>query len=185
MAVFDHLKTSLKEKWLQFFQNNRFWLVQEMEVQSVKTPDGGRRPPSYLILGAISALEPQLAEILLPFCKLNPDVDALIEVLELNFDPEVWLENNRDMFDDVSEEMVSDELGQILFNEMTDALMLEPDDDDGIDLSDLLLNGIADETWDDEDDFAATQSGKSSLEEQTKPPSQPGSDIISRLFPNS
>lgn len=85
MTFFDGLKDSLKHKWVQFFQSNRFWL--ELHSDTVATPDGGKRPASYLILGVISALEPQLAQLMLPFSKLNPDVDVLIEVLGLNFDP--------------------------------------------------------------------------------------------------
>lgn len=93
MAFFDSLMTSLKQKWLQFFSVNRSWLTRHMELESVKTPDGGRRPPSYLILGVINALEPQLTELMLPFSKLNPSVDALIDALELNFDPDLMLSN--------------------------------------------------------------------------------------------
>ncbi len=92
MTFFDGLKDSLKHKWVQFFQSNRFWL--DLHSETVATPDGGTRPASYLILGVISALEPQLAQLMLPFSKLNPDVDTLIEVLGLNFDPSL-LQSNR------------------------------------------------------------------------------------------
>ena len=93
MAFFDDFTTALKQKWLQYYQLNHAWLALQMELESVNTPDGGRRPPSYLILGILNALEPKLAQLMLPFAKLNPDSDALIEVLELNFDPEVALGN--------------------------------------------------------------------------------------------
>ena len=93
MAFFDDLTTSLKQKWLQFFQVNRSWLALQMDMESVSTPDGGRRPPSYLILGVANALEPQLAELMLPFTKLNQDVDALIDAVELHFDPDLMLGN--------------------------------------------------------------------------------------------
>ncbi|ARV60112.1 hypothetical protein BZZ01_17105 [Nostocales cyanobacterium HT-58-2] len=93
MAFFDSFTDSLKQKWLQFFQLNRDWIVMHMEIDSVYTPDGGRRPPSYLILGVINALEPKLAQLMLPFSKLNPDADTLVEVLELNFDPDAALGN--------------------------------------------------------------------------------------------
>ena len=93
MAFFDTLTASLQQKWLQFFQINRSWIVRHMEIQYVDTPDGGRRPPSYLILGVANALEPRLAELMLPFSKLNPDVDALLDALELNFDPDLMLGN--------------------------------------------------------------------------------------------
>ena len=93
MAVFNSFTDSIKQKWLQFFQANRDWIKLHMEVDSVYTPDGGKRPPSYLILGVVNALEPKLAQLMFPFSKLNPDADTLIEVLELNFDPDIVLGN--------------------------------------------------------------------------------------------
>ncbi|WP_375513774.1 DUF5331 domain-containing protein [uncultured Nostoc sp.] len=93
MAFFHSFTGSLKQKWLQFFQNNRDWITLHMQVESVYTPDGGKRPPSYLILGVVNALEPKLAQLMLPFAKLNPDADTLIEVLDLHFDPDFALGN--------------------------------------------------------------------------------------------
>ncbi|MBD2254609.1 DUF5331 domain-containing protein [Nostoc parmelioides] len=93
MAFFNSFTDSIKQKWLQFFQANRDWIKLHMEVDSVYTPDGGKRPPSYLILGVVNALEPKLAQLMFPFSKLNPDADTLIEVLELNFDPDIVLGN--------------------------------------------------------------------------------------------
>lgn len=91
MAFFDDFTSALKQKWLQYYELNHSWLALQMEVENVKTPDGGRRPSSYLILGVLNALEPKLAQLMLPFSKLNSDPDSLIEVLELNFDPDVAL----------------------------------------------------------------------------------------------
>jgi Family of unknown function (DUF5331) len=93
MAFFHSFTDSIKQKWLQFFQNNRDWITLHMEVESVYTPDGGKRPPSYLILGVLNALEPKLAQLMLPFAKLNPDADTLIQVLDLHFDPDFALGN--------------------------------------------------------------------------------------------
>lgn len=93
MAFFDSFTDSLKQKWLQFFQANRDWIILHMTVESVHTPDGGKRPSSYLILGVVNALEPKLAQLMFPFAKLNPDADTLIDVLDLNFDPDILLGN--------------------------------------------------------------------------------------------
>jgi len=93
MAFFDSFTDSIKQKWLQFFQANREWITLQMTVESVYTPDGGKRPSSYLILGVINALEPKLAQLMFPFAKLNPDADTLIEVLDLHFDPDIALGN--------------------------------------------------------------------------------------------
>ena len=93
MAFFYGFTDSLRQKWLNFYQANRDWISLHMQVESVYTPDGGKRPPSYLILGVANALEPKLAQLMLPFSKLNPDADTLIEVLDLHFDPEMLLGN--------------------------------------------------------------------------------------------
>lgn len=93
MSFFHSFTEALKQKWLQFFQINRDWISVHMEVESVYTPDGGRRPPSYLILGVVNALEPKLAQLMLPFSRLNPDADTLISVLDLHFDPDIALGN--------------------------------------------------------------------------------------------
>lgn len=94
MAFFYSFTESLKQKWLQFFQSNHDWIMLQMQVESVYTPDGGKRPPSYLILGVVNALEPKLAQLMLPFSRLNPDADTLIEVLGLHFDPNMELGHN-------------------------------------------------------------------------------------------
>ncbi len=93
MAFFDSFTDSIKQKWLQFFQANREWIMLQMTIESVYTPDGGKRPSSYLILGVVNALEPKLAQLMFPFAKLNPDADTLIEVLDLHFDPDIALGN--------------------------------------------------------------------------------------------
>ncbi|MBD2357501.1 DUF5331 domain-containing protein [Tolypothrix sp. FACHB-123] len=93
MAFFHSFTESIKQKWLLFFQTNRDWITLHMQVESVYTPDGGKRPPSYLILGVVNALEPKLAQLMLPFSKLNADADTLIEVLDLHFDPDMALGN--------------------------------------------------------------------------------------------
>jgi len=46
MAFFQNFTDSIKQKWLQFFQVNRDWITLHMTVDSVYTPDGGKRPSS-------------------------------------------------------------------------------------------------------------------------------------------
>jgi hypothetical protein len=91
MAFFENFTTSIKQKWLDYFQTNRGWLSLQMENHSVRTPDGGRRPSSYLILGVVNAIEPKLGNLMVPFYRLNANEDALVEVLGLNFDPDMEL----------------------------------------------------------------------------------------------
>ena len=92
MAFFDTFSVALKQKWLDYYQANRAWLLLHMTADNtVATPDGGKRPVSYLILGIAAALEPELQQLMLPFSKLKPDADSLIEVLGLNFDPDIAL----------------------------------------------------------------------------------------------
>lgn len=120
MAFFNSFTDSIKQKWLQFFQVNRDWITLQMAIESVYTPDGGKRPSSYLILGVVNALEPKLAQLMFPFAKLNPDADTLIEVLDLNFDPDIVLGNRfsptrepkiySDVSEDISEDIPEDVL---------------------------------------------------------------------------
>jgi hypothetical protein len=91
MTFFEKFTTELKDKWLHYYKVNRSWLNLHLQVTSVPTPDGGRRPPSYFILGVTNALEPKLAQLMLPFSQLNPDAESLIQVLGLDFDPEIAL----------------------------------------------------------------------------------------------
>ena len=142
MAFFDDLTTSLKQKWLQFFQINRFWLTLQMEAEAVYTPDGGRRPSSSLILGVVTALEPQLAELMLPFSQLNPDADALIDVLELNFAPDLLLGdrfNSQIMSGELSDDLIIEALTNLdpadlneSLDQMTDEVVLVQTADDSV-----------------------------------------------------
>ena len=125
MAFFDNFTDSLKQKWLEFFQMNHGWITRHMEVESVYTPDGGRRPPSYLILGVVNALEPKLAQLMLPFSKLNPDADTLIDVLELNFDPDLVLGNRINPI--AGPELSEDTLIEVSQIEVSDVVALDED----------------------------------------------------------
>jgi hypothetical protein len=93
MAFFENFTSVIRQKWLDYVQSNRPWLELQMRQTSVRTPDGGRRPSSFLVLGVINALEPKLSNLMVPFYQLNSDEDALVEVLGLNFDPEMALDN--------------------------------------------------------------------------------------------
>ncbi len=93
MAFFENFTSVIRDKWLDYFRANRTWLEVQMSSTSVRTPEGGRRPSSFLILGVVNALEPKLSNLMVPFYQLNSDEDALIDVLGLNFDPEAVLDN--------------------------------------------------------------------------------------------
>jgi len=92
MAFFKDFTTVIRQKWLDYVNANRPWLDLQMRETSVRTPDGGRRPSSFLVLGVVNALEPKLSNLMVPFYQLNADEDALVEVLGLNFDPEMVLD---------------------------------------------------------------------------------------------
>jgi len=201
MAFFDSFTESLKQKWLQFFQMNRDWIVLQMAIESVYTPDGGKRPPSQLILGVVNALEPKLAQLMYPFAKLNPDADILIEVLDLNFDPDIVLGNsvspttepgysksgishevaNQDLQKSNGHSDNSDEAGD--FGDMSfDAITLGDDnlDDDGLDglnaVEETAFSAVLSDVWGDQ----------TSLQQGEELPAGVFDDSeMARLFPNS
>ncbi|WP_169155730.1 DUF5331 domain-containing protein [Brasilonema bromeliae] len=84
----QQLRQSLKLKWISYYYKNRSWLG-KMRVWG--TYDAQRRPSSGFILAALSALEPQLEEVLPFICELNNDPDQIIVALGLNFNPEEQL----------------------------------------------------------------------------------------------
>jgi len=88
MGVFEELKLSLKDKWLEYYQTNRSW-IQHTHQHRTSTFE---RPSSYIILGAISALEPKINEFLIGLCEINKSGDDVVKVLGLHFDPEKELE---------------------------------------------------------------------------------------------
>ncbi|MEL7523156.1 MAG: DUF5331 domain-containing protein, partial [Cyanobacteria bacterium J06553_1] len=59
MAFFENFTSVIRDKWLDYFRANRTWLEVQMATTSVRTPEGGRRPSSFLILGVVNALEPK------------------------------------------------------------------------------------------------------------------------------
>jgi hypothetical protein len=112
MENFEEIKVRLKKKWLQYYKHNRTWInkyCQENCYVSVKgslegetwstaersweDPSYGEvHPPSELIIGAITALEPLLAQYwLTAFVDLYANKEKIIVALGLNFDPELEL----------------------------------------------------------------------------------------------
>lgn len=112
MENFEEIKARLKKKWLQYYKHNKTWIekyCQENCFVSVKGSAEGEtwttversrennvykevHPPSELILGAITALEPLLAQYwLTAFVDLYANKEKIIVALGLNFDPEIEL----------------------------------------------------------------------------------------------
>ena len=112
MENFEEIKARLKKKWLQYYKHNKTWIekyCQENCYVSVQGSADGEtwttvarslkdnaykevHPPSELILGAITALEPLLAQYwLTAFVDLYANKEKIIVALGLNFDPELEL----------------------------------------------------------------------------------------------
>ncbi|MFM7363192.1 MAG: DUF5331 domain-containing protein [Cuspidothrix sp.] len=81
----QRLRQSLKIKWLNYYEQNRAWLV---KMRIWKDYDGIRRPSSGYILATLSVLEPELKKILPFILDLNNNPDQIITALCLQFNPE-------------------------------------------------------------------------------------------------
>jgi hypothetical protein len=86
----EHLRHSLKIKWLLYYRQNRPWLVQ---LKTWGTYDGQRRPSSSFILGTLSNLEPQLTQMFPFIVALSNDPDQIVAALGLNFNPDQELKS--------------------------------------------------------------------------------------------
>jgi hypothetical protein len=112
MENFNEIKLRLRKKWLQYYKHNRQWInkyCQENCYTSVQGSFEGEtwgtaersiedkrytqvHPPSELIIGAITALEPLLAQYwLTAFVDLYANKEKIVVALGLNFDPELEL----------------------------------------------------------------------------------------------
>ncbi|WP_017292738.1 DUF5331 domain-containing protein [Geminocystis herdmanii] len=98
MRTLTEVKKDLKEKWLDYWEINRKWIILFCNYSSnrwKKTPDEGKRPD--IILGIICGLEPDFAkDFMETLVSLNKDSDALIQSLGLNFDPDIELKKRRE-----------------------------------------------------------------------------------------
>ena len=86
----QHLRHSLKIKWLLYYQQNRQWLV---KLRIWGTYDGQRRPSSSFILATLSTSEPQLTQMLPFIIDLSNNPDQIVAALGLNFNPDAELKS--------------------------------------------------------------------------------------------
>ncbi len=85
----EHLRTTLKAQWLNYYRENRSWLIR---LGIWVNCEGKRRPSSSFILATLSTLEPQLLEILPLVVDLSSNPDRIVLALGLNFNPDEELE---------------------------------------------------------------------------------------------
>lgn len=83
-------RQSLKIKWLNYYRDNRTWLIRLGVWVSC---DGQRRPSSSFILATLSVLEPQLTHMLPLIVDLSSNPDRIVMALGLNFNPDEVVES--------------------------------------------------------------------------------------------
>lgn len=88
LSLFEELKPTLKDKWLDYYEANQRMIKKLMELGF----HYDKRPNSDFIIGTVSALEPRLEEYLFCFFLVCNDLNKIVEALELDFDPELQLE---------------------------------------------------------------------------------------------
>jgi hypothetical protein len=81
----EQLRQSVKDKWLDYYRDNRQWLARLAVWGTYK---GQRRPSSSFILATLSILEPQLPVLFPIIVELSNDPDRIVTALGLNFNPE-------------------------------------------------------------------------------------------------
>jgi hypothetical protein len=81
----EHLRASLKDRWLDYYRSNRSWLTR---LGVWVTCEGERRPSSSFILATLAILEPKLHEMLPLIVDLSSNPDRIVVALGLNFNPD-------------------------------------------------------------------------------------------------
>ncbi|MBM0742517.1 hypothetical protein JOY44_12970 [Phormidium sp. CLA17] len=84
----QQFRQSVKKKWLDYYVENRVWIAR---LQIWVNCDGQRRPSSSFILATLSALEPQLNQLLPLIVDLSNNPDRIVAALDLNFNPDEHL----------------------------------------------------------------------------------------------
>lgn len=90
----DQLRRSLKDRWLNYYEENRAWISR---LSIWVSCDGQRRPSSSFILGVLSTEEPRLTEMLPLIVDLSNHPDRIVLALGLNFDPEQELNHQKQL----------------------------------------------------------------------------------------
>ncbi len=97
LSLFEELKPNLKDKWLDYYEANQRMVRQLMKNgHQLAYGNGFSRPNSEFILGIISVLEPRVEEYLFCFFLVSKDLDQIVSILGLNFDPETELKKRRE-----------------------------------------------------------------------------------------
>jgi hypothetical protein len=85
---FEEFKAGLKEKWLEYYDKNCYW-IDNVALTWYETEFEGYIPDATFILAVVSSLEPQLQEFLPVLSDLNSDTSSLVIALGLNFNPKL------------------------------------------------------------------------------------------------
>jgi hypothetical protein len=91
MSNFEAIKATLKDKWLDYYQDNQSWI---MIIKCWQSYPYAKRPNSKVILGSILVLEPAIKPYLLPMLQIDKTGEDVIASLGLNFDPRDEIRKN-------------------------------------------------------------------------------------------
>lgn len=91
LSLFEELKPTLKDKWLDYYEANQRMINKLMDMGCKARYSNHKRPTSDFIIGTVSALEPRLEEYLFCFFLVCDDLGKIVTILELDFDPELEL----------------------------------------------------------------------------------------------
>ncbi|MBD2577659.1 DUF5331 domain-containing protein [Oscillatoria sp. FACHB-1406] len=83
LESFEHLKTDLKDKWLDYYEVNRHWIEQFGVSQALHSSEIERANNYYFVLGVLSSLEPSLTEVLHIFGQMTSDSKQILKVLQI------------------------------------------------------------------------------------------------------
>lgn len=110
-------KEIIKKSWLEHYEQNStlYDQITENWFLRVATPDGGYRVKAEWILGFLSGKYKSFSKILYTLYLANNNLEEIINILGLNFDPrkELKIDNNKEETEqNESESTVFDEFKQ-------------------------------------------------------------------------
>ncbi|MEB3250309.1 MAG: DUF5331 domain-containing protein [Merismopediaceae bacterium] len=90
MSNFETIKAILKDKWLDYYQDNQLWILKMSGWQF------NRRPNSSFILGVISVLYPKIIKYLTLMIEIDEKGNNIVTELGLEFDPRDEIKKRND-----------------------------------------------------------------------------------------
>lgn len=95
MEDFENLKSIVKEKWLDFYEEN-LPLFNLIDIDNTSLGQSRYRPDNSTILTIVILLEPKIKDYIQLMAMVEGTQNKIVEILGLNFSPKIAIEERKE-----------------------------------------------------------------------------------------